>query len=71
MASITAQRSIRDPCLVTCPRATLVSDSRCRGVSPAHEHSWAAFLNRVTSPISAVITAASTGPMPGSCWITR
>src|SRR5215472_13496490 len=40
----------RDPCLVTGPRATLVPRSRCRGVSPAHEHSRAAFLNRVTSP---------------------
>ena len=70
IASITAQRSSRDPCLVTCPRATLMSDSRCRGVSPAHEHSCPGFLNRVTSPISAVMTAASTGPMPGSCWIT-
>ena len=36
---VSAQRSIRDPCLVTCPRATLRSDSRWRGVSPAHEHS--------------------------------
>ena len=35
MASVTAQRSIREPCLVTCPRITLVSDSWCRGVSPA------------------------------------
>ncbi len=58
------------PCLVTCPRATLVSDSRCLGVSLAHEHSCPGFLNRITSPISAVMTAASTGPMPGSCWIT-
>src|SRR5450755_3459936 len=41
MASMTAQRSCRDPCLVTCPRVTLTSDSRCRGVSPAHEHSCA------------------------------
>ena len=70
IASITAQRSSREPCLVTCPRATLMSDSRCRGVSPAHEHSCPAFRNRVTSPISAVMTAASTGPIPGSCWIT-
>ncbi len=28
MASISAQRSSRDPCLVTCPRHTLVSESR-------------------------------------------
>ena len=27
MASVTAQRSIREPCLVTWPRITLVSDS--------------------------------------------
>ena len=70
MASVSAQRSIRDPCLVTCPRVTLRSDSRWRGVSPAHEHSCPALRNRVTSPISATITAASTGPMPGSCWMT-
>ena len=70
MASVRAQRSIADPCLVTCPRATLRSDSRWRGVSPAHEHSCPALRNRVMSPISATITAASTGPMPGSCWMT-
>ena len=70
MASMTAQRSILEPCLVTCPRFTLTSDSRCLGVSPAHEHSWAAVLNQVTSPISAMMIAARTGPMPGSCWIT-
>ena len=46
MASVSAQRSIRDPCLVTCPRATLRSDSRWRGVSPAHEHSCPALRNR-------------------------
>ena len=34
-ASMTAQRSIGDPCLVTWPQVTLTSDSRCRGVSPA------------------------------------
>jgi hypothetical protein len=64
------QRSSRDPCLVTCPGATLVSDSRCRGVSPAREHSCPGFLNRDRSPISAVMTAAGAGPMPGSCWMT-
>ena len=42
IASISAQRSIGEPCLVTWPRATLVSDSRCRGVSPAYEPSWPA-----------------------------
>ena len=42
IASISAQRSSREPCLVTCPRVTLMSDSRWRGVSPAHEHSWPA-----------------------------
>jgi hypothetical protein len=48
-----------------------MSDSRCRGVSPAQQASWPAVLNRVTSPISATITAARTGPMPGSSWIAR
>jgi hypothetical protein len=50
-ASISAQRSSRDPCLVTCPRATLV-DSRCRGVSPAHEHSCL-----TADPVTGIITA--------------
>src|SRR5258708_3816614 len=54
----------REPCLVTWPRVTLVSDSRCRGVSPAHEHSCPAFLNRVTSPISPALTPARTRPTP-------
>jgi hypothetical protein len=69
-ASMTAQRSSRDPCLVTRPRLTLRSDSRCRGVSPVHEHSRAVVRNLPASPISAMITAARTGPMPGNCWIT-
>jgi hypothetical protein len=60
-----AQRTIGDPCFVMWPRLTLVSDSRCRGVSPAHEHSRAGVVNRVMSPVSATIIAASTGPMPG------
>ena len=46
-----------------------VSDSRWRGVNPAHEHRWAASVKRCTSPISATNTAASVGPTPGSCWI--
>ena len=33
-----AQRTNLEPCLVICPRCTTVSDSRWRGVSPAHEH---------------------------------
>ena len=66
MASISAQRRFRDPCLVMWPRLTLVSDSRWRGVSPAHEHSSAGRGNRVISPIPATITAPGTGPMPGS-----
>jgi hypothetical protein len=48
-------------CLVTCPRETLMPDSRWRGVSPAHEHNWAADVNRVTSPISATITSLQVG----------
>gem|GEM_PF-2600642 len=65
-----ARRSAREPCLLTRPRAAFRPGSRCRGVSPAQEHRYAANLNRVTSPASATMTAASTGPMPGSCWIT-
>ena len=45
-----------------------VSDSRCLGVSPAQEHKCAGLVKRCTSPISATNTAASTGPMPGTCW---
>ena len=66
IASTSAQRSSGEPCLVMWPRVTLVSDSRCRGVSPAQEHSRAGPGTGVMSPISATITAASTGPMPGS-----
>ena len=49
--------------------ATVVSDSRWAGVSPAHQVNWAGPAKRATSPISATNTAASTGPMPGICWI--
>src|SRR5262245_49494285 len=41
IASISAHRKIGDPCLVMWPRLTLTSDPRCRGVSPAQEHSSA------------------------------
>ena len=34
--SIAAQRTSREPCLVIRPRCTVVSDSWCFGVSPAH-----------------------------------
>ena len=47
MPSITAQRTSRDPCLVTLPRRTVVSDSVCLGVSPAQEHNAGADRNRV------------------------
>jgi hypothetical protein len=46
IASISAHRTSGDPCLVIGPRLTLASDSRCRGVSPAHEHSRAGVANR-------------------------
>jgi hypothetical protein len=65
-ASTIAHRRIGEPCLVICPRATLRPDSRCRGVSPAQLHSCPGPGNRLTSPISAMATAASTGPIPGS-----
>ncbi len=54
-----------------CPRATFRSDSRCRGVSPAQLHRWPGLGNRLMSPISAMATAASTGPSPGSCSTAR
>jgi hypothetical protein len=69
MASTTAQRRIGEPCLVMCPRLTFRPDSRWRGVRPAHDDSRAGPENRRMSPISATITAASTGPMPGRAWM--
>ena len=51
------------------PRRTVVSDSRCRGVSPAHETRCGGSGKRRTSPISATNTAASVGPTPGMAWI--
>ena len=41
------------------------------GVSPAHAASFRALPNRLTSPISATMTAPSTGPIPGSAWTAR
>ena len=51
--------------LVIPPRCTWLSDSRCRGVSPAHEHSRRALANRWTSPISAMNTAREHRADPG------
>ena len=67
--STAAQRTSREPCLVIRPRCTVVSDSWCFGVSPAHDASCGGPAKRVMSPISATNTAASTGPIPGICWI--
>ena len=47
-----------------CPRMTLVSDSQCRGVSPAQRHSRPGVANRVISPTSATDHRA---PAPGRC----
>ena len=69
--STAAQRTSREPCLVIRPRWTWVSDSRCLGVSPAQQASWAAVSNRVTSPTSATNTAPRMGPIPGICWTAR
>ncbi|PKW14589.1 hypothetical protein A8926_2218 [Saccharopolyspora spinosa] len=46
-------------------RCTVVSDSRWRGGSPAHEVRARALVKRATSPISAVNTAARGRPDPG------
>ena len=64
-ASTAAQRTSRLPCLVIRPRWTVVSDSWCFGVSPAHDANCAGLAKRVMSPTSATNTAASTGPTPG------
>jgi hypothetical protein len=63
-ASMVAQRTKREPALVMRPRRTLVSDSLCLGVSPAHEHRASAERKRETSPISATKMAPVTGPTP-------
>ena len=70
MASISAQRRSRDPCLVTCPRATLVTGLAVPRRQDGLRAQPGRVLEPVTSPISEVITAARTGPMPGSAWIT-
>jgi hypothetical protein len=46
-----------------------LSDSRWRGVSPANEDNRFGELKRVMSPISAMNTAANTGPTPRNAWI--
>lgn len=51
-ASTVAQRTSRLSCLVIGPWCTMVSDSRCRGVSPAQQHSLSGRAKRRTSPIS-------------------
>ena len=68
-ASTAAQRASFEPCLVTRPRRTLASDSRCLGVSPAHEHSACGVGKRETSPTSAAKTAARTRPTPSMAWM--
>jgi hypothetical protein len=47
-AARAAQRTSRDPILVIPRRVTLVSDSRCQGANPAHEHSASAERKRCT-----------------------
>jgi hypothetical protein len=68
---MSAQRTSLEPCLVIDPRTVLVSDWRCRGASPAHEHRASAERNRPTSPISATKMAAMVGPIPLIAWIAR
>src|SRR4029453_1316986 len=63
-ASIAAHRTSFEPCFVIGPRCTVVSDSRWRGVKPAHDVRCRAEAKRGTSPISATKNAASTGPTP-------
>src|SRR3954451_963104 len=52
-------------------RCTVVSDSWCFGVSPAHEANCSGVPKRVMSPISATNTAARIGPTSGMVWIAR
>ena len=50
----------REPCLVIRPRWTVVSDSRCLGVSPAQQPGFGAEAERrVMSPISTTNTATA------------
>ena len=59
----------RGPSLVIWPRATFRSDSRRSGWRSQQRRRRQE--NRRTSPISATITAARTGPMPGRAWMAR
>jgi hypothetical protein len=59
---VCAARQFGDTLHCADPRRAVVSDSRWRGVSPAHEHSFSGRAMRVTSPISATKIAARTGP---------
>jgi len=68
-ASMAAHRANGGPCLVIDPRWTLLSDSRCRGVNPAHEQTCLADVKRVTSPNSAHKVAPRTGPTPWIAWM--
>lgn len=67
MASAMAQRGSREPCLVMCPRVTLIPDSRWRGVRPARLQSRPGWRKRVMSPIPATMTAASAATSPRHC----
>jgi hypothetical protein len=69
--STAAQRTSVDPCLVICPRRTVVSDSWWRGVRLAQEHSCGGRAKRRTSPISATKMATKVGPTQGSSGAPR
>jgi hypothetical protein len=63
-ASTAAQRTSREPCLVMCPRRTVVSDSWCLGVT-CHEHNRAGVENRMTSPGDTAPPPANVVRIPG------
>jgi len=67
MASTAAHRTILETLFGDVPRFTTVSDSRCVGVSPAQSTSARGLVKRVLADLG-YEHAASTGPMPGTCW---
>lgn len=67
----TAQRTIVQPYLAIGPPRTVVSDARCRGVSPAQELKCRGLGKQCTSPISVVKIAAWLGLTPGTAWTAR
>ena len=70
MASVSAQAEHPRPLLGDMPAGDLEVGLTVAWCQPGPLVQLLVLRNPATSPISATITAASTGPMPGSCWMT-